>query len=331
MIKLPILSICIPTFNRLHYLRQLLEAVLPQAELLGVEVCVSDNNSQDGTALYLESLTARYNMVIRYIIQSENIGLDRNMIEVIAMGRGQYIYPIGDDDILIDGSLKEILQELETECDVLMLNGWHTNPVLVPKKIHLPDTIAGKCYVQPDQAFVMLWNKMPFGSFLASRDCFLKNDFQKYIGTSHAYTGAVWDALSDKARRSGSCNVRCMKFPVVLLRGAEKSWSKSTAKIMLIEIPLWFCLISEKEVYFKSVSIIKNQYLRSQTRFLSLAKFRVIGQLCKDDVPLLGAGFNGDQVLTMTIVIHMPKLILLMLINLNRLYCFLLRKLSKSQ
>jgi len=108
----PTLSICIPTFNRLHYLKETLETLLPQAELNSVEICISDNHSNDGTAEFLREFAEVY-PCLKYRINSKNIGLDKNMLAVISMGNGQYIYPIGDDDILPEGSLEEILLEIE--------------------------------------------------------------------------------------------------------------------------------------------------------------------------------------------------------------------------
>jgi len=307
MSPIPILSVCIPTYNRLHYLKKALETLLPQAELHGIEVCISDNHSTDGTAQYLEALAASGAPKLRYVVQAENIGLDRNMMTVIRMGTGRYIYPIGDDDVLPDGSLKAILRELEKDYDVIVLNGWHTDPSLAPKSKHLSRAIAGSEFSQPDQAFGALWDKMPFGSFLASRDCFSNNDFKRFIGTSHAYTGAVWDSLADKAKVKGSCRVRCMEAPTVLLRGAEKSWAKNAGIIMLYEIPLWFDLLTKKEAYKKIIPNIRGQYLKRQTCFFSLVQFRFIGQLEKSDMSMLCIGCSKYQKFKIILVGKLPK------------------------
>jgi glycosyltransferase involved in cell wall biosynthesis len=304
----PILSICIPTFNRLHYLREMLEILLPQAEFNGVEVCVSDNHSNDGTAEFLIDISHTY-PCLRYVINSKNIGLDKNMLAVISMGIGQYIYPIGDDDLLPESSLYEILLEIKKGDDVLILNGWHTNPTLVKKWLHLPPSIAGHSFIRPDEAFISLWDKMPFGSFLASRECFLEDYSHRYIGTSHAYTGAIWDALADIEKTKGCCNVKCMTSPTVLLRGGEKSWRKDAALIMLYEIPYWFSLILEKEAYRKIIPAIRSEFLSSQTKITSLIQLRAIGQLDRSDVSKLGRECTPEQVQKLKIVAMFPRII----------------------
>jgi glycosyltransferase involved in cell wall biosynthesis len=302
------LSICIPTFNRLHYLRVMLNILLPEAEVNGVEVCVSDNHSNDGTAEFLAEISHSYTC-LRYVINSENIGLDKNMLSAISMGMGRYIYPLGDDDLLSEGSLHDILVEIKKDCDVLILNGWHTNPTLVKKRLHLPPCILGRSFIRADEAFILLWDKMPFGSFLASRECFIKDYSLRYIGTSHAYTGAVWDALADIEKSKGSCNVKCMVSPTVLLRGGEKSWRKDAALIMLYEIPYWFSLIMEKDAYKQIVPSIRSEYLRSQMKIRSLIHLRAIGQLNISDVRKLGRACSPAQVRKLKIVAMLPRLI----------------------
>ena len=308
MTMTPALSICIPTFNRLHYLRELLEILLPQAELNGVEVCVSDNHSNDGTAGFLIETSHLYSC-LRYVINSKNIGIDKNMLAVISMGIGKYIYPIGDDDILPDGSLSDILFEVKKGGDVIILNGWHTDSILAKKSLHLAPSMMGNSFIRSDEAFISLWDKMPFGSFLASRECFSADYSHRFIGTSHAYTGAIWDALADIEKTKGSCYVKCMKSPTVLLRGGEKSWSKDAALIMLYEIPHWFSLIMENEVYKKIVPQIRSDFLKSQMKIKSLIHLCAIGQLDGFDISKLGREYTSGQVRKLKIISMLPRVV----------------------
>lgn len=316
MKAVPILSVCIPTFNRLQYLKEMLALLLPQAEMYGVEVCISDNHSTDGTALYLYEVAKAYPW-LRYVINPVNIGLDKNMLMAMSMGKGRYIYPIGDDDMLPDGSLLEILQGIENSDDVLILNGWHTTSSLTPKWTHLSPSIAGYSYNQASEAFVALWDKMPFGSFLASRELFSEKYFERFIGTSHAYTGAIWDALADIEKSKGRCQVRCMEKPTVFLRGGEKTWRNDAALIMLYEIPKWFSLLVEKETYRSVAPEIREDFLTKQTRLSVLAQFRAIGQLEKNDVTKLGMECTPEQVRKLTRISRIPKSIAQLVVKMH--------------
>src|ERR1043165_5594978 len=54
-----VLSICIPTFNRLDYVRGVVEALDSLRARLPVELVISDDASSDGTPAWLDALAAR--------------------------------------------------------------------------------------------------------------------------------------------------------------------------------------------------------------------------------------------------------------------------------
>jgi acetyltransferase-like isoleucine patch superfamily enzyme/glycosyltransferase involved in cell wall biosynthesis len=108
----PLLSICIPTFNRSRELAECLETLLPQTSLNGlIEVCVSDNASDDATAALLSRYAASYPQ-LRTIRQPMNIGGERNYLEILKFARGKYAKLHGDDDYFVPGSVQPILYAL---------------------------------------------------------------------------------------------------------------------------------------------------------------------------------------------------------------------------
>lgn len=309
-----LLSICIPTYNRIHYLKELLPILLPQAEKLGVEVCVSDNCSTDGTKDYL--LYMRHNInCFKYIVQKKNLGLEKNMLFAISMAKNKYILLIGDDDFIPNEKLSTILSSLENSLDLLILDGWHTDSFLNPRKPHLPKELKGIYFTSPFSAFIKLWDKMHLGSFLVHRDCFSPVFFEKYIGTSHAYTGMVWDYLAQKYRKSSKVSIKCMSTPTVLIRGGEKSWHKNTALIMLYEIPRWFYLL--KKDYELQVNPILANYLKRQTRIFSLLRYQAINQLNSVIVNNLMTYFSPYQRLKAKIIGKIPVMFSKKIINLE--------------
>ena len=115
------LSICIPTFNRLSYLKELLPAVLSQADGIGggdVEVLVSNNCSTDGTAAYLESLSSPS---LRFWTNETNIGGDRNFLKCISEAKGEYVWLVGDDDIIENSGVALILDVLRRDIPDLLI------------------------------------------------------------------------------------------------------------------------------------------------------------------------------------------------------------------
>lgn len=273
------LSVCIPTYNRIDYLKESLSGLLPQAEQVGAQVCVSDNASSDGTGDLLKSLSSRYKC-LRYVIHPTNLGLDRNMIAVMAMANTDYILPIGDDEIIVDDALSIINNELiGSSPDLVIFNGYYVSSDLKNNtREHLPTELQNRFFSDPIQAFSELWNKMPLGSFVVKSECLLLGDHQGFTGTSHAYTGVVWEYLAGKFRSCGEVNVKCLSQPVILFRQGEKSWRLDAAKIMLHEIPLWFSKLPH-EYQQQITDRILPRYLSDQSRYINLLHYRAMGQL----------------------------------------------------
>jgi abequosyltransferase len=111
----PLLSICIPTYNRGMFLSDLLESILremvslpPELALLGVEVAISDNASNDDT---IDRISAyRDRLSITYVRQSENIGPDRNYLAAVAAAHGKFCWLMGSDDVIELGGLTRALR-----------------------------------------------------------------------------------------------------------------------------------------------------------------------------------------------------------------------------
>jgi glycosyltransferase involved in cell wall biosynthesis len=91
-----LLTIAIPTYNRVAKLEQLIMSIVPQLTPL-VEILVSDNASTDGTAGLMTRL-ASDNASIRTFRQSANLGLDRNVESAVVNSFGRYVWICGDDD-----------------------------------------------------------------------------------------------------------------------------------------------------------------------------------------------------------------------------------------
>lgn len=114
MNKRILLSISIPTFNRSSYLSDTLEQIY--SELLAcvsidIEVLVSDNASQDDTALVIQSFIQK-GLDIRYVQNFENIGSDANIAQCFNLALGEYVLILGDDDLFVGGALKNLLNVL---------------------------------------------------------------------------------------------------------------------------------------------------------------------------------------------------------------------------
>ena len=114
MSNLPILSICIPIYNRIDYLHRMLSRFLEDKELFinDIHLFIADNCSQDD----LRSCCSQYQAMglnMSYHRNEENIGPDRNFELCFHSGKGQYTWLLGSDDIPVRGFLKKLLAQLK--------------------------------------------------------------------------------------------------------------------------------------------------------------------------------------------------------------------------
>ena len=122
----PLLSICIPTFERAPKLARVLEHLEEvRAELareLGSvpEVVVVDNASEDDTPAVLEAARGRL-PGLRVLRQRENVGAEANLVAALREARGRYAVYLADDDRLIPGPLAAAVRTLEGEPELVVL------------------------------------------------------------------------------------------------------------------------------------------------------------------------------------------------------------------
>lgn len=115
----PLLSICIPTYNRADWLELSFKSLLPQiARCDGLaELVISDNASDDRTpevARAAQSLAP-----VRYHRNEANIGFMRNMhLLADELARGQFVWLLGDDDIVCEDGVARVLSALQQYPDL---------------------------------------------------------------------------------------------------------------------------------------------------------------------------------------------------------------------
>ena len=106
----PLLSISVTTYNRAAWLAHSLPLILQQAAPYGddlVEVLVCDNASSDDTREVVAVLREKYRFV--YHRNEKNVGMLGNLGVSCDEARGRYIWVIGDDDLMVEGTVARIL------------------------------------------------------------------------------------------------------------------------------------------------------------------------------------------------------------------------------
>lgn len=109
----PILTICIPTYNRANCLEQQLIRLqeLDEVSRQSIEIIVSDNCSKDDTPKIAQKFSETLNFT--YLRNQENLGPDGNFLQCFQKSSGRYIWLLGDDDYLCTKHIPELLAILE--------------------------------------------------------------------------------------------------------------------------------------------------------------------------------------------------------------------------
>ena len=104
----PILSICIPTYNRKNKLRSLLKSIKSGYEK-EIEVVIVDDGSEDGTADYCNKLTCNFNLILNV---QKNQGRSSALYNSIKKARGEFIIIMDSDDRFVAGALDTLIEYL---------------------------------------------------------------------------------------------------------------------------------------------------------------------------------------------------------------------------
>lgn len=116
----PLLSCSITTFNRsrwlVHSLQRVLEATRPWRDV--VEVVVCDNASTDDTQKIVAKFTGERNFSAHR--NTVNVGMLGNLGVTARLSRGAFVWLLGDDDLLVEGAIEQVLEGVATFPDIEM-------------------------------------------------------------------------------------------------------------------------------------------------------------------------------------------------------------------
>lgn len=117
------LSICIPTYNRERKLNISLNRILEESSrfINQVEVIVSDNASNDNSKKVIQDLSIKYPHLIHYR-NEENLGFNKNFEKLVYYASGDFIWILGDDDLLDFGAIERILDIINDNEDAKLIS-----------------------------------------------------------------------------------------------------------------------------------------------------------------------------------------------------------------
>lgn len=121
------ISICIPTYNRAMHLANCLQSIISNKlrSEIDFQVCVSDNGSTDTTEDAVRR--GQISIAIKYQKNIRNLGIPQNFLNTVEMADGEFVWLIGDDDLLLPDALQELsdLISQHQNVDFFYINSFH--------------------------------------------------------------------------------------------------------------------------------------------------------------------------------------------------------------
>lgn len=110
-----VLSIVIPTYNRAQLLKGLLDSIIQDINSWpsDIELILSDNASTDDTRKITSDFIKR-GIPIKYFVNPKNVGADGNVAGSFNLASGKYLWVIGDDEIMYQGTFNYVLELCRT-------------------------------------------------------------------------------------------------------------------------------------------------------------------------------------------------------------------------
>ncbi len=121
-----LISVCIPTYNRPEHLLNCLNSLSLQTNK-NFEVCISDNCSKKNIKKLISPY--RKKLKLRFNRNYKNLGFALNVLTVTKMARGEFIWLLGDDDLLVKDAIQTLIKLIKknNNTDFFWINSNHLN------------------------------------------------------------------------------------------------------------------------------------------------------------------------------------------------------------
>jgi len=262
----PLISICIPTYNRAVFLQECLASITQQFIATDVknkvDVFILDNQSEDNTASVARAFCDRFDN-IKYIKDDSNRKIVPGIIKAATLADGEYIWIFSDDDLQAASALKTIIDFIKNynapEVIFCNLASFYKRDVI--SQPNLLKLEADVLFSSRRELFALLNRKFPTSidyyttlcsNWLLKKEVFDKNYFiyGEYNGPLDLFPLPSLVFYTPEEFRSGA-----IARQIVLNRGDNESWgSKNKIKHFFYRDRLW-------RDYYQKIIVRNKEYL----------------------------------------------------------------------
>jgi abequosyltransferase len=253
--KIPLLSICIATYNRANYIGETLDSIILQLTD-EVEVIIVDGASTDNTKEVVESYVFK-NKQIKYIRLPIKGGVDYDYCKAIEFAKGKMCWLFTDDDILKPDTLNSVLESIRKNFVLIIVNSEIRNKdfsfVLDNNVLKIDRDSIFK-----ENDFELLFTKTIsyisfIGCVIVNRELWIEREKTSYFGSEFIHVGVIF-------QKHLPGPTLLLSNPHIVIRYGNALWSKRAFEIGVIKWP-------------KLINSFKHLSADSKTRF-NLSKFK---------------------------------------------------------
>lgn len=232
------LSICIPTLNRAAFIEETLDSIVPQINE-HVEIVIVDGGSKDKTVEIVRRYQKRFPQIRFFNSPAgssgpSNSGFDRDCNWAVELAQGKYCWLMTDDDLLLPGSIQEVLRVIGRGYALVIasveIRNIDLTKVLTARRPNLTNDRQFSCAEWQDFAELTARHLTFVGAVVVDRQLWLRRDRAKYFGTGFVHLGVIFD----KPVETDSF-VICT--PLVSIRMGNAQWTSRAFQIWMFGWP----------------------------------------------------------------------------------------------
>ncbi len=316
------LSISIISYNRPQQLINGIRYLIPQAKKYSIPIYVSDDSTIKTTQNVISKIKYSH---LKYIKNKPSLGGAYNSINAIKISQSKYTWLLADDDKVLPGAIKNIL-ELITRLPKLEL-------ILVnAKNEHLKNayfSIKQDIYFDNCKNFFDDFHyKTHLSTPIIHTKYFKRSINEKYYNTMHTFQGIIWEYLSNRYRKNNKNHIYVLKRKLILLGHGQKTWKPEEIRLKYHDRFLWLKMLPD--IYQPKAKELFQNLLKYRSHTKRLIEDKISGSLTSQSVKKWFSSFPNSVKIKAKIICLLPnflnKLILKFMTFKNNFIKFLKNK-----
>ncbi|RTY66263.1 glycosyltransferase [Flavobacterium bomense] len=293
-----LLTICIPTYNRSEYVINQLSFVLKELKSINnlIDVKVSDNFSD---MKHREKLIYfhKNNPQFELFLNKKNLGLIGNFYSLLQKVNSEYVWFLGDDDVLIDGVLDVVIKNIKLKNVNYVFMNYKSFYDNISNSFSTINLMGLSGFVQNNNTFAV--------------DFFNKNKTSCMFMSAGIYRTELLKPLLNINRKSRITdpllffflssidNVYIEDKVYVLDKLSDTTWKKESLSVFTWMVPYTILELLKISNYKKSnvICMVKNYYLHEKNYLIMIfrspfkIKIEIISMMGKHNILLMHKSF----------------------------------------